>query len=272
MLNDERRSAAIAAAVAALDLAGKTVFEIGTGSGVVALLFAKLGARHVFTCESNENLARAADDIIGATPYADRITIIHASSREVVEERLLTSAPDIIFTETIDCGIVGEGFFAIRRDIQEIAGPRTIVLPARIEQHGVVIESLAIRGLNEVTAAFGFDVSALNRFATSTYFPVRARLYPFCQLSAPTVLRTYDYLSSDDNLSSLVRITRPGIAHGLLSWFRLDLGATSLSNPFDLDSHWHQAFHPFPVPIRVETAECFCLRIDDAGAARIKSL
>ena len=72
MVNDLPRNEAIERAVASLDLAGRTVVEIGTGTGLIALLFAKYGAARVVTCEMNANLAGVAQRIIAGTPYAAR--------------------------------------------------------------------------------------------------------------------------------------------------------------------------------------------------------
>ena len=60
MVNDSSRNEAIERSIASLDLVGRTVVEIGAGSGLVALLFAKHGAARVVTCETSPSLAAAA--------------------------------------------------------------------------------------------------------------------------------------------------------------------------------------------------------------------
>lgn len=267
MLNDEQRNAAIEGAIAALDLHGKTVFEIGTGSGIVALLFAKYGAERVFTCEMNPNLARIAEDIIANSAYRDRITVLQMPSWEVIDSKLLPVTPDVIFTETVDCGIVGEGYTTIRKDIRRLAGAHTLVLPTCIEQHGALVESPTIWGLNQVADVAGFDLSALNRFSTTAYFPVRAPLYAYRPLSRWQVVRTYDYHREEESLRCLMRVDRPGVAHGLITWFTLYFGDHVVSNEIGRQSHWHQAFHPFRDPRPVAAGDSFRLHIDDEGAA-----
>lgn len=269
MLNDRRRNEAIENSIAALDLAGKIVFEIGTGTGLIALLFAKHGAEHVYTCEMNANMARVAEENVAASDYADRITIIHAASRHVVETGLLPAAPDIIFTETVDCGVVGEGFYQIREDIHALAGFETILLPSSIEQSGALIESEGIRGLNEVHEVCGFDLSAINRFSTVEYFPVRAPLHEFELLTEADVIRTYDYRSHVETLYRTLDVSRSGVVHGLLSWFTLDFGGHIVSNSVHLDSHWHQAFHPLAKPVRVEEGDRVRMMLDHRGIVSI---
>ena len=272
MLNDTRRNTAIENSIASLDLAGKIVFEIGTGVGLIALLFARYGAEHVYTCEMNANMARIAHDTVATSDFADRITVIHAASRHVIETGMLPRMPDIIFTETVDCGVIGEGFYDIREDIRSIVGPDTIILPTRIEQSGALIQSEAIRGLNEVHDVCGFDLSSINRFSTRNYFPVRAPLHEFALLTEADVIRNYDYRSHVDNLCRTMTAIRDGVVHGLLSWFALDFGGHIVSNSVHLDSHWHQAFHPLKAPVRVSEGDELRLMLDYEGVASISKL
>lgn len=269
MLNDHARNAAIERAIAGLDVKGRTVFEIGTGSGLVALLFAKYGARHVYTCEMNHNLLAVAQRIVSASPWRDRITLIAGPSSEVIDSGALPEVPDIVFTETVDCGVVGEGFFDIRRDIQRLAGPHTLVLPDAIHQIGCLIASEQIDGLNRVGTVCGFDLSAFNAFSTRTYFPVRSALYDFTILSRPQVLRTYSYTGDCSGQVSTVDVVADGAADGVLTWFDLRFAAISVSNSLDVASHWHQAYHPLPRPAPIAAGDRVRVRIDDTGLASL---
>jgi type II protein arginine methyltransferase len=169
----------------------------------------------------------------------------------------------------VDCGVVGEGFFAIRADIAKAAARDTIVLPISIEQHGTIVEAQSIRGLNEVHDVAGFDLSPFNRFSTRHYFPVRTRLHEPVALSEPKLVRIYRYLGEISGGSTLVEFTKRGMAHGLLSWFEMNFGGHSISTGPHMESHWHQAFHPFDQPIPVSAGERRQLRIDDTGTASL---
>ncbi len=195
MLNDADRNSALENMVAGLDLRGKTVLEIGTGCGLMALLFAKYGAEHVYTCEINDELAEVASATIAHTPYGNRITLLRTGSDALISSGSLRSSPDIIFTETLDCGVVGEGFFSIAQDIRQFAGPQTLILPSVVRQFGTLVEAPVLRKLNQVDIACGFDLSALNHHSTRTYFPIRERMHEYTPLSDAFRLRDYCYLS-----------------------------------------------------------------------------
>ena len=267
MVNDEARNAAIEAAIARLDLAGKTVVEIGTGTGLIALLFAKYGAARVVTCEINANLAAVAGRIVGATPYADRIEIINDSSTNAIGRGLLPMEPDVIFTETIDCGVVGEGFFSVARDIRRLAGPRTIVLPSVVTQCIALVQSEEIANLNRAGSACGFDLRALNDFSTLNYFPVRSELFNHDFLSSELQYRNFHYLNCPEPEIHKLNVLQSGTVHGVLSWFTADFGGASVSNAALTGSHWHQAFHPLCEDMHVQEGDVVSMLIDDEGFA-----
>ncbi len=267
MLNDHARNAAIAAAIRELDLRGKTVVEIGAGSGIIAILLARAGARRVIACEMNPAMAQVAIETIHRAGMAERIALLPMSSTMAIDQGLLPEKPDVIFTETVDCGVIGEGFHAIARDVRRIAGPETVMLPKVIRQFGMLIHSPAIFGLNHVDSVFGVDMAPLNAFSTRTYFPVRAAWHGFEAITRPTLLRTYDYLKDIPARPVRLKATVTGLVHGVLSWFELQMGRHVITNAVGEHSHWHQAFHPFPEPIGVQEGQEVAVEIDDAGMA-----
>ncbi|MET0578533.1 MAG: ribonucleotide-diphosphate reductase subunit beta [Ilumatobacteraceae bacterium] len=269
MVNDVARNEAIERSIAALDLAGRTVVEIGAGTGLIALLFARHGAARIVSCEVNPAMADVAREVVVATPYADRITIVDGSSTDAIRRGVFPCRPDVIFTETLDCGVVGEGFVAIAHDIATIAGPRTIVMPRAVRQFATLVESEGLADLDRATSACGFDLRALNRFATATYVPVRVELHGHRFLSAPRTVRTYGYVGSPRSTSIAVRAEQAGTVHGVLTWFSADFGAAAVTSAPASGSHWHQAFHPLPREVAVGTGDLVTIRIDDTGRARL---
>lgn len=269
MVNDQPRNEAIERAIAALDLAGKTVVEIGTGTGLIALLFAKYGAARIVTCEMNANLAGVAQRIVAATPHAGRIVVINESSTVAIERGLLPRRPDVIFTETLDCGVVGEGFMPIAEDIRRLAGPDTLIMPRTVTQFAAPIDSDSLANLNRAGHACGFDLGLLNDYATGNYFPVHAELHPHRFLCEGVKLRDYAYLDCPDATPVPVVAKSSGTAHGLLSWFSAEFGSATVHNEPFSGSHWHQAFHPLPAEMTVKEGEELSLAIDDGGYALV---
>ena len=264
MLNDRDRNMALEQAIAQLDIRGKLVFEIGTGCGLIALLFAKHGAR-VFTCEMNRNMAGIARTVIDQSGLGEHIELFAANSREVVQAGLLPGPPDLVFTETLDCGVVGEGLFAIACDIRQVAGPETRVIPERIRQFGMLVDAPALTRLNRVSEACGFDISSLNLYSTRTYFPVREKLYDYTPLSEPVLLREYSYILDSPRQTVNVEPYRSGKADGMLSWFEAEFVHETVTNSPGTHGHWHQAFHPFDQVVDVMARHPLAIRVEDDG-------
>ena len=267
MVNDHARNRAIERSIAALGVSGKTVVEIGSGTGLIALLFAKHGAARVVGCEMNANLAAAAHKIVASTPYADRITIIDRSSTAAIDQGLLPDQPDVIFTETLDCGVVGEGFLPIADDIRRIAGAQTIVMPSVVRQFATLVDSISLMNLNRAGTTCGFDLRLLNTYATGNYYPVHTELHQHRCLSTWHEVRRYTYVDCAEPKTVSVPVTSSGTVHGLLSWFSADFGAATVSNEPFSGSHWHQAFHPLAEAIGVEEGDTISIQIDDGGYA-----
>ena len=265
MLNDHDRNTAIEHMISRLHLCGKVIFEIGTGCGLVALLFAKYGASHVYSCEINPRLAEIATAVVERTDFADRITLFKTCSTTVLDRGLLPMRPDIVFTETLDCGVVGEGFGTVARDIRKIADERTIMIPGLVQQFGILVEAPALAKLNRVGTACGFDISPLNEYSTRSYFPVRERLYDYTPLSEPFLIREYSYLEDRPSAPSPAMPYRSGVADGVLSWFEASFGDETITNSPGTHGHWHQAYHPLTSPVEVTAKEDVRLSIDAQG-------
>src|SRR4051794_6332698 len=64
IIRDEPRNRAYEEALNRAVTPGSRVLEIGTGTGILAMMAARAGAAHVFTCEMEPAVALAARDVI----------------------------------------------------------------------------------------------------------------------------------------------------------------------------------------------------------------
>lgn len=251
MLNDTERNAALATALEQLIPPGSVVLDIGSGSGLLAMVAIRAGASRVYTCEENPLLAEIARQVISGYGMSDVITVLDKRSTDLVVGRDLDHRVDVVSSEIVDCGLIGEGLLpTIRHARQHLLAPGGLLIPRSARLRGALINSQVIIGLNQVQDAAGFDVSLMNTFATRGHFPVRLSTWPHQLLSEPMELLAFD-LESDQltpgrrQLSA--QVTESGEAHGLVAWFELELGAgIVLRNSLDnVTSHWMQAFIPF---------------------------
>lgn len=261
MLNDHERNDAFAVALERLVQPGSHVLDIGSGTGLLAMMAANAGAGRVTTCESNPLLAEIARQTIAAHHMEDVIFVVAKPSTELAVGRDLPAPADLIVSEIVDCGLVGEGILPTLRDARERLLKRGgRLLPRSARLNGFLIESEAIAGLNRVGESAGYDVRLFNTVATSGHFPVRLSTWPHRAISGSAELFAVDFAADPlaDGLR-LVRlpVTSDGVAHALVAWFELDLGAgvTIRNSPENLRSHWMQALIALDEPLAVAAGE-----------------
>lgn len=273
MMNDDARNSAIAAAIADIDMVGKTVFEIGSGAGLVAMMFAEAGAAHVVTCEMDPQLAGIARRAVHENGLDDRITVLNMSSTDAIDRGLVNFVPDVLFTETIDCGLVGEGYARVAADVQRVAGPNTIVLPTQLVQLGYLVECREIWRLNRVETCRELSFRAIDAFSTGTYFPVRASTFRSRSLSPVLRLRSLDYFAPPTSPTDVaIETYATGECHGLVTYFEARFGRHVVTNDLRDASHWHQAFHPLPERLSIEAGRTYRGRLNLSGRFELGGL
>ncbi|TSB26002.1 50S ribosomal protein L11 methyltransferase [Streptomyces benahoarensis] len=261
MLNDTARNEALATAVRRAIPPGATVLDIGSGTGLLAMAAVRAGAAHVYTCEGNPLLAEIARQIIAEHGMSDSITVLTKFSTAIEVGRDLPRRADVLISEIVDCGLIGEGLLpTVRHAREHLLAPGGVMMPVSARLHGQLVDSPAMVNLNRVHEAHGFDVSLMETVATRGHFPVRMHTWPHRLLSDPFEMVAFD-LAHDPLLPGSRRLTVPvttdGRAHGLLSWFSLKLydGLDLCNAPDNPESHWMQALLLFDKPASVTAGE-----------------
>ncbi|WP_407313834.1 50S ribosomal protein L11 methyltransferase [Pseudomonas sp. nanlin1] len=262
MLNDQQRNKAFFDAIDATDFTDKTVLDIGTGSGLLAMLIARKGARHVYTCESNPLVAAKAEEIIRVNGLEHNITVINKLSTDLISGEDIPRNIEIMISETVDCGFFGEGFgHALAHAKCELLSPSALIIPESVKLHACLLSSQEVANLNYVyDDIFGLDVSAFNSFQTTGYFPVRLQTWPHRLVSNTVEFYSVDFQSEfvfDSSLELAFTADANALAHGIVFWFDLFLKQdTCLSNdPHNIRSHWMQAVQLFDCPLYVRKSQ-----------------
>lgn len=270
MLNDVERNKAFESAIKHFVRPNKTVLDIGAGSGLLAMIAARHGASCVTSCEMIQAIAHLAKKIIAINGFQDQITIVPKKSGDLVVGLDLAKRADVLITETIDCGLVGEGILPIIRHArQALLTADAKIIPSKAAVKFSMLESHLVHNLNFASDAASFDVSPFNIFSTVGYFPVRLWIWPHRLLSKPTTALEFDF--QVDSLKSRqkeisVQVEHNGTLHGVVFWFELDLGnGVVLNNAVDNEkSHWMQAVQCFEKPMIVQKGDVLNLRIQQS--------
>lgn len=194
MLRDERRNEAYERALREVVRPGQRVLDIGTGSGLLAMMAARAGAGEVVACEAVPAIAAKAREIVAANGLAERVRIVDKPSTRLVPGVDLPGPADVLVTEIFDAALIGEGALPTFEDAwARLLAPDATVIPGRGRVLAQAVESRDLREALAVGEVRGFDLSAFNEFA-SRYLPTtNLPPFAFAPLAEACVLFEVDF-------------------------------------------------------------------------------
>ena len=247
MLRDGPRNAAYRKAIEAL-APDRTVLDIGTGSGLLAMLAARAGAAHVYACEAEPLLAATAREIVAANGLADRITVFSRHSGKLDRQRDLGGGVDLVVSEILSHEVLGEHVLtSLAHARAELAAPGALFLPERATVRVALADDPASH--EPLGMVEGFDLSLFNRHTKKDVLS-RDHVPAFTLRSEPADLLTFDFAGGAklEGRGSRTLVSRGGRVNGAAQWMHLDLGGGAIyENPpgANPEGHWRAGFYPF---------------------------
>jgi len=250
MTNDTVRNTAYENALASALKKGGVVLEIGSGSGLLAMLAIRNGASKVITCEEIPTIARKTVEIVKQNGFADKIQVINKLSTKLVVGQDFPERADVLLGE--------RAFLAIGHAKEHLLKKAAQIIPAGARVICMCIESKEIFENHHVERAGGFDVSAFNDFSVKDdYVGYHLKKMNYRSLTAPKTVFEFDFnqIPSNASLPIEFEIKESGLFHAIVYWFELKLDAnTTISTAPDLPqlSSWKQAVQLFRYPRSLE--------------------
>jgi hypothetical protein len=257
IVRDAARNAAYDAALRRAVRPGTRVLEIGTGTGLLAMMAARAGAAEIITCERDPIIAEIAQEIIARNGFADRVRVVvkHSDALDVAAD--LRGPVDLLISEIISNDLLAGDVLPVHeRAVRALLKPGGGVIPAS----GLIRAALA-EDLRDETAGLGvidgFDLSPFNNLAPPSW-KIRVD-HPSLQLRGEAVdLFGFDFASG--RYCAEARVSMPlqsfgGRVTGIAQWILLqmdDSGSYENTPAPDAQSCWAVLVYPFPRPI--ETA------------------
>lgn len=257
MLRDTVRNAAYRQAIE-LFAPGRTVLDIGTGSGLQAMIAARAGAAHVHACEFQPVLAATAREIVAANGLTDRITIHACHSGRLDRVRDLGGGVDLIVSEILAHDVLGERVLpSLAHARAQLAAPGAVFLPLRASVRVALADEPALHvPLGEVE---GFDLSLFNRHVKKA--AVSRDYQPgFALRSVPADLLNFDF-SADlamEGRASVSLASTGGRVTGIAQWMFVELGGgATYENPpgTNPEGHWRAGYFPISAPRETDPGE-----------------
>lgn len=256
MLRDTSRNTAWRQAIEAL-APGRVVLDIGTGSGLLAMIAARAGAAHVHACEMSPLLALTAREIVIANGLGDRITIHPVHSGKLTRKDLGGGA-ELVVSEILAHDLLGENVLpSMAHAHAELAASDAVFLPERAAiRVALADDPLRPEPLGDVE---GFDLSAFNVHVKAGQ-TARTTDPKFALRSPAADLMTFDFTQPPElEGRGVAELTSAGgTVSGIAQWLHVELGAgaTYENAPgLDPDAHWGVGHYSLRVPRETAAGE-----------------
>ncbi len=272
MLADTGRNQAYREAIEAV-VAGKTVLDIGAGSGLLGMMALRAGATKVVGVEVLPELARVAEEIVEKNGYADQMSIVPLHSTALQIGAGLDAPAEVLVSEILDAGLIGEGVLdSHRHAIANLMVDDPIVIPARAEVFAQLLHVPGRRSVIPLREVEGFDLSPMDRFQRMDKLKVLNLSHEEWEgLSMITPLWKVDL----KEVPPAATAERPevfevefvakteGKVHALAFWFDLWLDDSTMvsSRPGGAVKHWGQAAWFFPEDIPIQVGDSIRVRV-----------
>nr|BAJ12167.1 putative arginine methyltransferase [Coprinopsis cinerea] len=241
---------------------GKTVLDVGCGTGILSMFAAKAGAKHVTGIDMS-NIIDLAQKIIEANGFKDTITLVKG---KLEETELPLKEYDIIISEWM-------GYFLLYESMLDT------VLLARdkyLKKGGLIFPDTAIMYISAIEDqeykeekinfwenVYGFDYSCIKDIA------LREPLVDTVELKAvvtdPYMLKHIDLLTAKKEDLTFeapftLKATRDDYIHAFLAWFDISFECTHKKVKFSTGphaqyTHWKQTVFYTPETITVNRGD-----------------
>ncbi len=258
MVSDRPRTDAFATAIREVVHENAVVLDVGTGTGILAMLAAKAGARKVHAVDITD-IADVAADLVEANGLSGQVEVFHGRASELQ----LDQKVDLIISEWLGNAAFTEGILpAVLETRDRLLKPGGRMLPSKVR--------LLIAPLDEPilyqsegpgfwrAPIHGLDFSGLQEVELSQGRSIQIRVEPAGMLAPGQAFLEFDLLTAtmEDVLFEgefKFEPRRDGVLNGFCLWFNADLspGVTLDTGPLSPETHWAQTYMSFaPHPVR----------------------
>jgi tetratricopeptide (TPR) repeat protein len=227
MMNEEGRNRAYEDGLRAVIAPDRLVLEIGTGSGLLSMMAARLGARTVYTCEAVDLIAQTARQIVRANGYDDRVTVLPKPSDRVQVGADIPRQADVLVHEIFSSELLGEHVLpAIEDAKRRLLRPGGDVMPCAASVMIGLVGGDDLGCNLHVGDVSGFDLRGFNAIYPKNRLLHREDLQPVLMSDDIEAFR-FDFVGDSafpaEHKIIEVVARRAGSCHGIIQWIRIEL-------------------------------------------------
>jgi len=263
MMNEHKRNDAYYQALQSVITPATDVFEIGTGSGLLAMMSAKLGAKRVTTCEAECVIADIAQQIVADNGYENMVTVIPKRSGDIIVGEDFPEKVDILVSEILSSELLGENVLPSIQDAKRrFLKPGGTIIPAKASIMVALFGGSDIGKHLVVDDVYGFNLQRFNTITLKKLIVSRSDLnIEF--LTDDIAVFDFDFTSDSHFPSEMKQLRVPiksdGLCFGFIQWIRLQMNqeVTYENHPSEksIVSGWQHCAYLLPKPIFVEQGQ-----------------
>ncbi|MCC7384372.1 MAG: 50S ribosomal protein L11 methyltransferase [Deltaproteobacteria bacterium] len=253
MIADRPRTDAFVRAIAAVVRPQDVVLDVGTGTGILAMVAARSGAKQVYAIDNAEIIQTAAN-LAKANGLSKKIRFF----RGLASDLILPQKADLIVSEWLGNLALVEGMLedlVAVRDRNLARGGR--MLPAKVDVVLAPLDDMVL--FTREGPGFwrepvsGLDFSSLEGVELGQGRATQLRIDAAALLAPGKAMRALDLrrVRAKDAWGKGVlelEVRRDGVLNGFGGWFVADLGGGVVldTGPGHPETHWAQTYLPFP--------------------------
>jgi tetratricopeptide (TPR) repeat protein len=260
MMNEWDRNNAYYLGLQSAITSGESVLEIGTGSGLLSMMAAKLGAGVVVTCEAVSLIAETAQKIIEQNKFQDLIRVLSKTSFEIELGKDLPEKADMLVHEIFSSELIAEHVLPAIEDAKlRLLKPGARILPASASIMIALVGGDDLGKYLYVKDSFGFDLQQFNAI-TPKKIPLYRDDLNQKLLSEDIEAFRFDFMtdSSFPSQEKILEISAKdeGLCYGVIQWIRMEFDEkTTFENHPSQNksiSNWERTVFCFDEPVYVK--------------------
>ncbi|XP_065826692.1 protein arginine N-methyltransferase 7-like [Oscarella lobularis] len=262
------------------------VLDIGTGSGILAMMAAKCGADRITACEVYEPLVNIAKEVIEKNQLkSNDIKVIPKRSTQIEIGRDMESKANLLVTEIFDTELIGEGVIpTIKHALENLLEPKSLIVPHSAQVFVQLLECPALYDWHElnpkqINKQYGIEIPLKMKQCCGipSVHDVHVSELKCKRLSEPISSFHFNFTNASElkltnSRSSSFSASQSGVAHALVMWWTLHLDSANTirisTEPDWIDKgkikpwrdHWMQGVFYLPQPLVINKDDVLSLR------------
>jgi tetratricopeptide (TPR) repeat protein len=263
MVNEKKRNDAYYFALEAVINPNSSVFEIGTGSGLLSMMAAKMNVKKITTCESNPIIAEKANTIITNNGYRKVINLLSKKSTDVILDVDLSEKSNVLVSEIFSSELLGEGVLHAIEDVKR----RLLTLDAKIipATASIMVSMFGgeeIQDILYIKDSYGLRIEEFNSIVSKKITLINNQL-PIKLFADEVEAFRFEFESKSyfptENKTLNLPIKSSGVCCGVIQWIRLEMTKDIFYENHPTDgttvSGWQQIAYIFKEPIEIREGQ-----------------